>query len=285
MANAFMEQLEKSVDSVPRITFLGAAEFTMIYPYTSKEICRRHWLIELVVRGSFMVNVKQSGWKIRSKGMGILYSPGTKCRERSENNSRRIPTTSLYVNFAMDNDDLLYKAVESSNGFAWIDDSSGVLQELLSNVVKGVSGGVNNAMLYAIGTTCQIVALLAGAEKKGDTLFISQAFSLLPDLILKTNLYMQKNMASPIRLCDIAQHVGMSESGLSHAYSKITGRSPLTALRSFRIEVARSMLLRGNLTLQTIAEYTGFSDAFHLSKTFKAITGMSPRRYTKSVHM
>jgi transcriptional regulator GlxA family with amidase domain len=36
------------------------------------------------------------------------------------------------------------------------------------------------------------------------------------------------------------------------------------------------LLLRG-IPLHTIAEELGFSDAFHLSKTFKQVLGLAPR--------
>ena len=42
------------------------------------------------------------------------------------------------------------------------------------------------------------------------------------------------------------------------------------------------MLKTGNPALEEVARELGFSDAFHLSKTFKRYTGMSPREFRKS---
>jgi transcriptional regulator GlxA family with amidase domain len=49
-----------------------------------------------------------------------------------------------------------------------------------------------------------------------------------------------------------------------------------------RIETASHLLLRGE-KLKTIAAMTGFCDEYHLSKTFKQVTGRKPKNYKISV--
>jgi len=46
------------------------------------------------------------------------------------------------------------------------------------------------------------------------------------------------------------------------------------------MDFAKSLLLKGE-KLITIAEMTGFYDEYHLSKTFKKQTGLSPRTFKK----
>ena len=48
------------------------------------------------------------------------------------------------MDFALDDDTCLHEAVESSNGFAWIDDADGVLKALLDDVVQSFHSGVFN---------------------------------------------------------------------------------------------------------------------------------------------
>ena len=52
----------------------------------------------------------------------------------------------------------------------------------------------------------------------------------------------------------------------------------MTRLINLRIDHAKHLLLRG-VPLKQIAQEAGFSDAFHLSKTFKHVEGISPRGF------
>ena len=54
----------------------------------------------------------------------------------------------------------------------------------------------------------------------------------------------------------------------------------MSRLTKLRINRARGMILKGQ-PLKTVAAATGFSDAFHLSKTFKSIEGLSPRAWLR----
>ena len=56
--------------------------------------------------------------------------------------------------------------------------------------------------------------------------------------------------------------------------------APVAAYRALRIDRAKALLLRG-IPLHTIAEELGFSDAFHLSKAFKQVTGLAPRHFLR----
>jgi len=114
-------------------------------------------------------------------------------------------------------------------------------------------------------------------------LVVRQAEYPIPDMIMKAHSFMRSHLASGIQLADIAEHVGMSESGFSHAHQRLTGRTPLATLRSLRIEAARISIMRGNFTLDAIAKKTGFSDAFHLSRSFKKAFGLSPMKYLRSL--
>jgi transcriptional regulator GlxA family with amidase domain len=82
-----------------------------------------------------------------------------------------------------------------------------------------------------------------------------------------------------LQLADIAAAVGMSVSGFAHNYKRQTGLSPMAMLRRMRVEAVKSHLMRERLTLEQIANETGFADAFHLSRTFKEVTGVSPRQF------
>ena len=70
----------------------------------------------------------------------------------------------------------------------------------------------------------------------------------------------------------------MSVSSLCHKFRTESGEAPMTFRLRARIELAKTLALKG-LPLKRVAEETGFFDAYHLSKAFKKAVGLSPRGY------
>ena len=96
------------------------------------------------------------------------------------------------------------------------------------------------------------------------------------DLASQVRRVLSQHMAERITLNDLAKELHISSSSLSHRYRELAGESPMQTLAALRIARAKSLLLQGQ-QLGAIAPQTGFCDAFHLSKTFKRLTGTSPR--------
>jgi AraC-like DNA-binding protein len=93
--------------------------------------------------------------------------------------------------------------------------------------------------------------------------------------------YLREHLAENITLATLARHLHLSVSSLAHRYQQETGNTPLTRLAHLRIAQARQLLLLGQ-SLKSIAPAIGFCDPFHLSKTFKRVTGLSPRTFLAS---
>jgi AraC-like DNA-binding protein len=96
----------------------------------------------------------------------------------------------------------------------------------------------------------------------------------------KVDDYLREHSAERLTLAGIARHLHVSPSTLSHRYRQEAGRSPMKRLIEIRIGMAKGLLFRG-YPLKTIAEQTGFSDMYHLSKTFKRQEGVSPRAFLR----
>ncbi|MBM4143827.1 MAG: helix-turn-helix domain-containing protein [Lentisphaerae bacterium] len=73
--------------------------------------------------------------------------------------------------------------------------------------------------------------------------------------------------ADPVGRADLAKHMNVSISTLSHRYHAETGETPMTRLLRLRVDRARMLLLSGR-KFAAIAEATGFYDVAHLSATF-----------------
>jgi AraC-like DNA-binding protein len=61
-------------------------------------------------------------------------------------------------------------------------------------------------------------------------------------------------------------------------FSDIAGEPPARYAMTRRIERARHLLARHRFTNKELAEMLGFHDGFHFAKTFKKLTGKTPRQ-------
>jgi len=91
--------------------------------------------------------------------------------------------------------------------------------------------------------------------------------------------YIHKNYKNQIDFGEVAKNMGFSQPYLTKIFSKYTGKNPSTYLKEYRINIAKQLLSDKNNTLSVISEQTGFADQFHFSKSFKAVTGISPSDY------
>jgi AraC-like DNA-binding protein len=80
----------------------------------------------------------------------------------------------------------------------------------------------------------------------------------------------------------LAQHAKMSTNGFLHLFKKQTGVSPQMFARKKRLEQAAILLHYSCNSIEEIAEKTGFSDRYHLSKSFKKEYRIGPSRFRKN---
>lgn len=82
-----------------------------------------------------------------------------------------------------------------------------------------------------------------------------------------------------VSLDDIARRCNVSRSHFYQVFRQELGCTPHEWLMRMRIEQARSLLRRPDLTLAEIAGRCGFSDQSHFTRTFSRRFGMSPGRW------
>ena len=78
---------------------------------------------------------------------------------------------------------------------------------------------------------------------------------------------------------EIAQHLGLSESHLSHLFRKETDYTLLNYLTRYRIHKAMELLRDCRTKVYEVAERVGYRDITYFSATFKKVTGMSPSEF------
>lgn len=91
--------------------------------------------------------------------------------------------------------------------------------------------------------------------------------------------YMSFRLSEPLTVGEMAHRANLSPSRFNVVFRDHFGMSPYQYLLHLRIQHAKELLATTNLSNQEIADYCGFSDIFHFSKSFKRCTGMPPSRF------
>jgi len=89
--------------------------------------------------------------------------------------------------------------------------------------------------------------------------------------------YAREHLTSTLSVEQLADVARLSPRQFSRAFRAETGQSPAKAIENLRLEAARQMLERGRLTLDQIAEETGFSDRRRMREAFLRAFGQPPQ--------
>lgn len=92
---------------------------------------------------------------------------------------------------------------------------------------------------------------------------------------------LQMRYAQRLTIEDLAREVHLSASYLSVRFKQETGETILDSLTRIRMEHARLLLERGELTVYQAAEAAGYTDAAYFTRMFKRTFGMTPAEYRR----
>lgn len=90
---------------------------------------------------------------------------------------------------------------------------------------------------------------------------------------------LSKELQQPIDLPQLARRLGLSYESFRKKFTLLAGMPPARFRLVQRIRAASTLLYEQQLTNSQIAERLGFTDEFHFAKTFKKITGQTPRTF------
>lgn len=77
----------------------------------------------------------------------------------------------------------------------------------------------------------------------------------------------------------IAREMNMNANYLGQLFKRETGKTYSTYVTELRIERAKELLASGDLSINEIASSLGFNDYFYFLKTFKRVSGCTPKQY------
>ncbi len=82
-------------------------------------------------------------------------------------------------------------------------------------------------------------------------------------------------------LDELARAVGLSRTGLAEKFRLAMGDTPLSYLRTIRMQQAMRLLGETDDALEAVASAVGYQDAFSFSKVFKRTVGVAPRDFRR----
>lgn len=82
---------------------------------------------------------------------------------------------------------------------------------------------------------------------------------------------------------ELARLVAMSTEGFIRAFRRSVGETPIQYVQQVRIQKACRLLADPALSMEQVAELTGFSDRFYFTRVFKKQTNVTPAKYRKQL--
>lgn len=106
---------------------------------------------------------------------------------------------------------------------------------------------------------------------------------LAPATLRRTLEYIDAHLAEPLVLSTLAAQAALSEYHFARMFSHSMAMPPHRYVMLRRLELAKSMINKGQYSFTTIAYLCGFSSASHLSQRFKIETGLTPTQFQRQV--
>ena len=97
--------------------------------------------------------------------------------------------------------------------------------------------------------------------------------------------YLEQRLEQNLTIRQICQDNLIGRAQLEHYFHQQTGGGVIDYFAKMKIDAARRMIREGRLNITQIASQLGFSSVHYFSRRFKALTGMSPSEYARSVKM
>lgn len=246
------------------ITDLGVAtvgdfwsQFVYFYPY---------YRIYLVTEGEAYLELKDNVIKLEKDNLYFIPAfQVVSCRCEAM-------FTHYYLHFqpdSMSNNIMEYYRMDT------VIKSTGMEVQLLTQMIEAYNSPSNISTQFFLDGGLKV--LLSGFFKKSK--LINQNIIRFAPVID----YIDKNLASEIRLKTLAELVNLDDVYFSNFFSKTFGMSPTQYVINKRINKSRSMLAETDLHVKEIAYSLGFASEMYFSRLFKMKTSLTPSQYRAQV--
>lgn len=97
----------------------------------------------------------------------------------------------------------------------------------------------------------------------------------------KAAIYIKDNFDKPLTNTMLSHHLGYHINYIARSMDEVFGLTPQQYLLYYRLDQAKLMLIRTQLSIAEIANQTGFKQTPHFSRLFTNYVGVGPLKYRK----
>lgn len=91
--------------------------------------------------------------------------------------------------------------------------------------------------------------------------------------------YVICNFDRDILLDDVARHVGMNRAAFCVFFKRATGKTFVTYLNEYRVEMACQLLQQRRMAVSEVCYHAGFNNVPYFNRLFKRVKGMTPGEF------
>ncbi|MCH4890129.1 helix-turn-helix transcriptional regulator [Acidaminobacter sp. JC074] len=139
-----------------------------------------------------------------------------------------------------------------------------------------------NVKVKEASTTSELHALIKSMLKAFLKLVQLERLRASDPITIHVKKYVRRNISKKINLTDISDSLGYNKEYLSHHFKRVEGISIVDYIHYKRVELAKEILINSTAKMDDITIYAGFSSNSNFFRTFKKLTGMTPKAYRKS---
>lgn len=93
--------------------------------------------------------------------------------------------------------------------------------------------------------------------------------------------YLEENFDREVPLQEVADVIGLNKNYVCSLFKRDTGMTIGTTMTIIRIRKAAELISFSDMSLQQVAESTGFSNLSHFNRIFKRVVGIPPGQYRR----
>ncbi|MBN8788761.1 MAG: helix-turn-helix transcriptional regulator [Terrimonas sp.] len=268
--------------------YIDTAGFSKVYPHQHYPKNYEHpsthtfsWSKGRILRGHQLIYVSRGGGIFESEfsdpieiteGTCMFLHAGVWHRYKPNDNSGWdeywIGFNGNYANDLMRNDFFNVKYPFIKVGL------SSELLNLFQKLIETVHTAPSGYQQISSGITLQILGYLYSVSLSNET-----EKSPIGRLIEKAKFLLQESLEKHIDLEKMARELPMGYSSFRKEFKRLTGEPPNQFVLNLRLTRAKYLLETTTLTINEIAQQTGFESVFYFSKLFKKRNGKSPKYY------
>ncbi|NLU27476.1 MAG: response regulator [Hungateiclostridium thermocellum] len=98
-------------------------------------------------------------------------------------------------------------------------------------------------------------------------------------IVIEAKRYIAENCRKPISLSTVANHLSISPGYLSSLFKRKTNVGFIEYVTNMKIEESKKLLRCGKYMIYEVADLVGYEDASYFIKTFRKVTGLTPKEY------